>query len=78
VADPQAAVAVLHGRGIAPADVVITGSTVTASLRDIASYEITESLAHRSVAVHSATTRRPTLDDVYLRLTGGRIAGSDN
>jgi hypothetical protein len=24
---------------------------------------------------HAVTTRRPTLDDVYLRLTGGSLAG---
>ncbi|HZC74238.1 MAG TPA: ABC transporter ATP-binding protein [Jatrophihabitans sp.] len=78
VPEPEAAVAVLHGRGVAPRDVVVTGSTVTASLRHIAGRAITESLAQLSVAVHSATTRRATLDDVYLRLTGGRIAGSGN
>jgi hypothetical protein len=27
-----------------------------------------------AIRTHSVTSRRPTLDDVYLRLTGNRIA----
>jgi hypothetical protein len=79
VADPAMAVAVLRGRGIAEHDIAVTGSTVTASLRDVSAQHVTEHLARVSVTVHSATTRRPSLDDVYLRLTGAHIAaGTDN
>jgi hypothetical protein len=59
-------------------DIAVTGSTVTASLRSVPAHRIAEYLAAEPVTVHSATTRRPTLDDVYLRLTGARIAGADN
>src|SRR5215469_15540079 len=79
VANPEMAVAALRGRGIAEHDIAVTGSTVTASLRDVSSQHITEHLTRFSVTVHSATTRRPSLDDVYLRLTGAHIAtGTDN
>jgi ABC-2 type transport system ATP-binding protein len=75
VDDPAAAVSQLRARGVAERDVVVTGSTVTAALRDIPSHRLVEHLTASSVAVQSTTTRRPTLDDVYLRLTGARIAG---
>jgi ABC-2 type transport system ATP-binding protein len=78
VADPDAATAVLQNRGISARDIVATGSTLTASLRQISSRQAVEHLARTAVEVASATTRHPTLDDVYLRLTGARIAGSDS
>ena len=78
VADPAAAVTALLASGVAERDIAVTGATITASLRDIPNQRITEQLAQRSVTVHAATTRRPTLDDVYLRLTGARFAGRDN
>jgi ABC-2 type transport system ATP-binding protein len=78
VADPDAATAALQDCGIAARDIVATGSTLTASPRQISSRQAVEHLARSAVEVASATTRRPTLDDVYLRLTGARIAGSDS
>jgi ABC-2 type transport system ATP-binding protein len=79
VADPDVAVAALRSRGVAEHDIAVTGSTVSASLRDVSPQHITEHLTCLSVTVHSATTRRPSLDDVYLRLTGAHIAtGTDN
>jgi hypothetical protein len=30
-------------------------------------------MRERGVVLRAVTTRRPTFDDVYLRLTGGRI-----
>jgi ABC-2 type transport system ATP-binding protein len=78
VAHPDAATSALQDCGIAARDIVATGSTLTASLREISSRQAVEHLARTGVEVSSATTRRPTLDDVYLRLTGTRIAGSDS
>jgi ABC-2 type transport system ATP-binding protein len=79
VANPNKAIAVLRRRGIAEQDIAVTGFTVTASLRDVSAQQISQALNEFSVTVHSATTRRPSLDDVYLRLTGARItAGTDN
>jgi hypothetical protein len=34
-------------------------------------------LRERSLVLRSVTTRRPTFDDVYLRLTGGHIGTDD-
>jgi ABC-2 type transport system ATP-binding protein len=78
VADPDAATSALQDCGITARDIVATGSTLTASLRQSSSRQAVEHLARTAVEVASATTRRPTLDDVYLRLTGARIAGSDS
>jgi ABC-2 type transport system ATP-binding protein len=78
VSDPSAAVGVLRAHGIDERDVAVTGSTVTASLRGIPAHRLSERLSEQDITVHAATTRRPTLDDVYLRLTGARITGSDN
>ena len=73
VDDPGGVVGVLRRCGIAPADIIVIGLTITASVRGISSARVLESLAGNGFAVRSATTRRPSLDDVYLRLTGGRI-----
>jgi ABC-2 type transport system ATP-binding protein len=78
VSDPSAAVGLLRTHGIDERDIAVTGSTVTASLRGISAHRLTERITEHDITVHAATTRRPTLDDVYLRLTGARIAGSDN
>jgi ABC-2 type transport system ATP-binding protein len=78
VSDPSAAVGALRAHGIDERDIAVTGSTVTASLRGIPAHRLSERLSAQDITVHAATTRRPTLDDVYLRLTGARITGSDN
>ena len=39
---------------------------------------VTRLLEDHSIHARSATTRPPTLDDVYLRLTGDRIAGKND
>jgi ABC-2 type transport system ATP-binding protein len=65
----RAAAAVLD-EGVPADDVLIVGDTVTIGLRAISSNSALGALATAGVPVRSATTRRPTLDDVYLRLTG--------
>jgi ABC-2 type transport system ATP-binding protein len=72
------AAAALRGTGIDPGDVVVIGSTVTASLRSVSAAQALQLLEAHSLPVRSTTIRRATLDDVYLRLTGARMdAGSD-
>jgi ABC-2 type transport system ATP-binding protein len=78
VGNPAAARDVLHLLGVPDRDIAVTGATVSASLRTVPAHRVTALLAEQGVSVLAATTRRPTLDDVYLRLTGARIAGSDN
>ena len=78
VTDPAAAVRALQLVGVDERDIAVTGATVSASLRSVPAQRVTASFAEHGVTPLAATTRRPTLDDVYLRLTGARIAGSDN
>jgi ABC-2 type transport system ATP-binding protein len=71
------ATGILYSNGVAPEDVLVIGETVTASLREIPGSRLIQLLNEDSIAVRSVTTRRPTLDDVYLRLTGGRMTAAD-
>jgi ABC-2 type transport system ATP-binding protein len=70
------AAAVLRRSGIDPDDVVVIGSTVTASLRSISAGQALQLLDGHGIPVRSTTVRRATLDDVYLRLTGDRITAA--
>ncbi len=56
----------------------MVGSTVVVSLRAVSPDEVTQALERVGVLVMSATRRRPSLDDVYLRLTGAQLAASTN
>lgn len=68
---------ILYSNGVAPEDVLVIGATVTASLRGIPGTRLIQLLDEDSIMVRSVATRRPTLDDVYLRLTGGRMTAAD-
>jgi ABC-2 type transport system ATP-binding protein len=67
----------LRAAGIPEDDILVIGSTVTASLRGSSGENLLQRLRGADVNVRSATTRNPTLDDVYLRLTGGRITAAE-
>ena len=67
---------ILHSNGVPSQDVLVIGATVTASLRGIPGTRLIQLLNQDSITVRSVTTRRPTLDDVYLRLTGGRMVAA--
>jgi ABC-2 type transport system ATP-binding protein len=71
--DPEAVVRLLQEGGVDAADLVTIGQTLTASLRTMTGAQALALLADRAIPLRSATTRHATLDDVYLRLTGGRI-----
>jgi ABC-2 type transport system ATP-binding protein len=68
---------ILYSNGVAPQDVLVIGATVTVSLRGIPAARLTQLLHEDSITVRSVATRHPTLDDVYLRLTGGRMTAAD-
>jgi ABC-2 type transport system ATP-binding protein len=68
----------LRSAGLSTDDIVVIGQTVTASLRATPARAAVESLDRLGTSVRSATTRRSTLDDVYLRLTGGRIGAPND
>jgi ABC-2 type transport system ATP-binding protein len=70
VEQPGPAVRALARAGLAGDDIVVIGTTVTASLRGVSAAHLQALLAQEGIALRSFTTRPATLDDVYLRLTG--------
>jgi hypothetical protein len=64
----------LRAHGAAGADAFTVGSTVTVPLRGGSARNVIDAAADFGAPVTATTTRPPTLDDVYLRLTGGRLA----
>jgi ABC-2 type transport system ATP-binding protein len=70
VDDHERAARVLARAGLAGDDIVVIGTTVTASLRGVSPSHLQELLAEQGIPLRSFTTRPATLDDVYLRLTG--------
>jgi ABC-2 type transport system ATP-binding protein len=77
--DPDAVRAIMRHAGVDAQDILAIGATVTAGLRPPGpgGAFVLQELAGSSVLVRSATTRHPSLDDVYLRLTGDRIGADD-
>jgi len=71
--DAAAALASLRSRGIAHDDAFLVGSTVTVPLNGHAPAEAIAVVKELRLAA-AVSSRPPTLDDVYLRLTGGRLA----
>ncbi|TMK27702.1 MAG: ABC transporter ATP-binding protein [Actinobacteria bacterium] len=63
----------LRKRGIAGDDAFTVGSTLTVPLHEHTSGEAIAVISELGVA-SAISTRQPTLDDVYLRLTGDRLA----
>jgi ABC-2 type transport system ATP-binding protein len=72
--DPAAALASLRTTGIAGADAFVIGSTLTIPLHDGSARGALDRIDAAGVGTKSVTARAPTLDDVYLQLTGERLA----
>jgi ABC-2 type transport system ATP-binding protein len=72
--DGPAALAALRARGIATVDSFAVGSTLTVPLHDRTAAQAIAVLEAANLASERITTRTPTLDDVYLRLTGSEMA----
>jgi ABC-2 type transport system ATP-binding protein len=73
--DPAAALATLRARGIAREGAFTVGSTVTLPLNGHSSGEAIAVIQELGLA-GAVSARQPTLDDVYLHLTGGRLAAA--
>ncbi|HWD53533.1 MAG TPA: ABC transporter ATP-binding protein [Acidimicrobiales bacterium] len=73
VDEPVQVEQLLVNAGVPPADLFVIGTTVTIVLRQQAGDALLERVRDRALVLRSVTTRRPTFDDVYLRLTGGRL-----
>jgi ABC-2 type transport system ATP-binding protein len=73
--DPAAALATRRARGIAREGAFTVGSTVTLPLNGHSSGEAI-AVIHELGLAGAVSARQPTLDDVYLNLTGGRLAAA--
>jgi len=71
--DATAALAALRAHGVAGEDAFLVGSTLTMPLHDRSASDAITVVATLGIA-DAISTRPPTLDDVYLRLTGDRLA----
>jgi ABC-2 type transport system ATP-binding protein len=72
--DPTAALARLRSCGVAGHDSFAVGATVTIPVRGRTADGVLESVRGTGLATTATSTRPPTLDDVYLRLTGDTLA----
>ena len=72
--DGEQALAALRTHGVVDGDGFAVGSTLTLPLHDRSAAEAIAAIDRTGLAASSISTRQPTLDDVYLRLTGGRLA----
>jgi ABC-2 type transport system ATP-binding protein len=73
-ADVEAVLSFLRAHGTAGGDAFTVGSTLTVPLQGGSSRQVIDAVADFGAAVTATSTRPPTLDDVYLRLTGTRLA----
>ncbi len=72
--DPVMVLGRLRDRGIAGTDAFAVGATLTIPLHAQTAQSIIAELDSFDVATSAVSTRRPTLDDVYLQLTGASLA----
>jgi ABC-2 type transport system ATP-binding protein len=72
--DVSVALAALGAHGVAAADAYVVGSTVTVPLQDVAAADALAAISQAGLNAADISTRQPTLDDVYLRLTGATAA----
>jgi ABC-2 type transport system ATP-binding protein len=75
--DAEAALEILRDKVIAGDDAFPVGSTVIVPLHDRDSVDAIAATQGSGVPLSGWSARKPTLDDVYLRLTGGRLGGAD-
>jgi ABC-2 type transport system ATP-binding protein len=71
--DVQVALAALGAHGLASADAYVVGQTLTVPLHDATAGDAIAALDRAGLTVGSVASRQPTLDDVYLRLTGAGL-----
>ena len=72
--DPAGALAAMRAHGLATGDAFAVGSTLTIPARGRPARDTIAALPGLGIHAAAVTTRKPTLDDVYLQLTGSRLA----
>ena len=66
----------LRERAVVGKGAFVLGSTLTLPLRGTSARDVFSAVDDFGAAVIASTTRPPSLDDVYLNLTGGRLAAA--
>src|SRR3954451_3432556 len=74
--DVAVALAALGAHGIAAAEAYVVGSTLTVPLHDTAAADAIAAINQAGLSTGAISSRQPTLDDVYLRLTGTGLAAA--
>jgi ABC-type multidrug transport system ATPase subunit len=72
--DAAAALRTLRAAGLADGNAFVVGQTITVPLHDGGVKAAVDALASLDLAAVEVSTRPPSLDDVYLSLTGERIS----
>ena len=72
--DPSGALASMRERGIANGKAFAVGSTLTVPVTRRSAQGAVVAIGELGIRPEMLTTRKPTLDDVYLQLTGSRLA----
>jgi ABC-2 type transport system ATP-binding protein len=74
--DTAVALAALGAHGIAAADGYVVGQTLTVPLHDANAGDALAAINQAGLSPSAISSRKPTLDDVYLRLTGKTFAAA--
>ena len=72
--DPDGALAAMRTRGIVDGSAFAVGATLTLPISRHSARDTIAAITALGIDPDALTTRRPTLDDVYLQLTGSRLA----
>ena len=72
--DPDGALAAMRVRGIVDGSAFAVGATLTLPITRHSARDTIAAITDLGIEPNALTTRRPTLDDVYLQLTGSRLA----
>jgi ABC-2 type transport system ATP-binding protein len=72
--DPVGALAAMRARGIVDDTAFAVGATLTLPLSRRSDRDTIAAIIGLGIEPDALTTRKPTLDDVYLQLTGTRLA----
>jgi ABC-2 type transport system ATP-binding protein len=76
--DPADVLARLRKQGVAGPDAFFVGATVTIPLHGGSGGDAVAAIERAEIRTAAVTTRRSSLDDVYLRLTGGPLGDAND
>jgi ABC-2 type transport system ATP-binding protein len=74
--DTAVAMAALGAYGIAAAEAYVVGARLTVPLHESTAADAIGAISRAGLTASEISTRKPTLDDVYLRLTGEGLAAA--